>query len=148
MESVKLHITEELKILRPQRSNGEKDKIMYKTKEKLYEAGKNEFLKIFDEIPEIDECEFFEVKDSCDELYYDFSTDADGELIDDAPKIKTVEWTRDYCLQYKDTIYYDSMKEEITMTIRYDEDGRLTANVGTEVIRYRYNSWEIEREDK
>ena len=92
---------------------------MYKTKEKLYEAGKNEFLKMFDEIPEIDECEFFELKDSCDELYYDY------ENYDDEPRIKTVEWTRDYCLQYKDTIYYDSMKEEITMTIRYDEDGRL-----------------------
>lgn len=142
MESVKLHITEELKILRPQRSNGEKDKIMYKTKEKLYEAGKNEFLEIFDEIPEIDECEFFEVKDSCDELYYDY------ENYDDEPRIKTVEWTRDYCLQYKDTIYYDRMKEEITMTIRYDEDGRLTANVETKIIKYRYDSWEIERKGK
>ena len=141
MESVKPHITEELKILRPQRSNGEKDKIMYKTKEKLYEAGKNEFLEIFDEIPEIDECEFFEVKDSCDELYYDY------ENYDDEPRIKTVEWTRDYCLQYKDTIYYDSMKEEITMTIRYDEDGRLTANVETKKIKYCYDSWEIERKD-
>ena len=115
---------------------------MYKTKEKLYEAGKNEFLEIFDEIPEIDECEFFEVKDSCDELYYDY------EKYDDEPRIKTVEWTRDYCLQYKDTIYYDRMKEEITMTIRYDEDGRLTANVETKIIKYRYDSWEIERKGK
>lgn len=76
---------------------------MYKTKEKLYEANKNEFLEIFDEIPKIDECEFYEVKDSCDELYYDYSTDAAGELIDDTAKIKTVEWTREYCLEYKKT---------------------------------------------
>lgn len=37
------------------------------------------------------------------------------------------------------------MKKEITMTITYDEDGRLTANVKTKIIKYHYDNWEIEK---
>lgn len=90
-------------------------------KEKLYEAFKNEFINMLDEMPNIDECKLHTIEDETDELYYDDEGD---------PIVKTIKYSIGHSLKYKiEDDYY---------AINYYYDGNIfMAHIKNEII----NNW-------
>ena len=123
-------------------------------KEKLYELGKKGFEKELGYIPDIEKCKYYTVKDSCDEIVTKFIRDEYGNAVDDYQVEETFEWVVEERLEYTESnikLTPNGRKEEkYTVTIIYDDCGRLKVNVCEELIQHLryYDEWFIESEDK
>lgn len=124
-------------------------------KEKLYELGKKGFEKALGYIPDIEKCEYYTVKDSCDEIVTKFIRDGYGNVVDDYQVEETFEWVVEERLKYVEsnidfTSSSGKKEETYTVTIIYDDCGRVKVNVCEEIIKHTrfYDEWFIESEDK
>ena len=122
-------------------------------KEKLYELGKKGFEQALGYIPDIEKCNFYTVKDSCDEIVTKFIRDEWGTAVDSYDVEETFEWIAEYHLEYTVTSfkYRDngSTENKQTVTIIFDDCGRLKVSTSEKTIKssYYHDEWLIESEE-
>ena len=121
-------------------------------KEKLYELGKRGFEQALGYIPDIEECEYYTVKDSCDEIVTKFIRDEYGNVVDDYQVEETFEWVAEERLKYVESNVHftpNGMEKEIyTVTIIYDDCGRVKVCKEIMIQTNYCNNWFLESEDK